>query len=156
MRFSTIITVRSLKSLLELIRSFFLILLKSKPLKMRILHFPCRSYSYIALSLRKSGFAREQSVLERFERAMWPALTVPVCICTVWYRYVPVRVCVRHRYVYVLYRYLRFNIYVRYRYVPVCMCSVPVCSVVDTKLFFSDPDPTFQEISDPDPILDPT
>ena len=31
-------------------------------------------------------------------------------------------------------------------------------SVVDPKLFFSDPDPTFQEISDPapDPISDPT
>ena len=30
-------------------------------------------------------------------------------------------------------------------------------SVVDPKLFFSDPDPTFQEISDPDPdpISDP-
>ena len=28
-------------------------------------------------------------------------------------------------------------------------------SVVDPKLFFSDPDPTFQEISDPDPDLDP-
>ena len=33
-----------------------------------------------------------------------------------------------------------------------------VFSVVDPKLFFSDPDPTFQEISDPapDPISDPT
>ena len=31
-------------------------------------------------------------------------------------------------------------------------------SVVDPKLFFSDPDPTFQKISDPDPdlISDPT
>ena len=29
-------------------------------------------------------------------------------------------------------------------------------SVVDPKLFFSDPDSTFQEISDPDPISDPT
>jgi len=29
-------------------------------------------------------------------------------------------------------------------------------SVVDPKLFVSDPDPTFQEISDPDPISDPT
>ncbi len=29
-------------------------------------------------------------------------------------------------------------------------------SVVDPKLFFSDPDPTFQIISDPDPITDPT
>jgi len=29
-------------------------------------------------------------------------------------------------------------------------------SVVDPKLFFSDADPTFQEISDPDPISDPT
>jgi len=28
-------------------------------------------------------------------------------------------------------------------------------SVVDPKLFFSDPDPTFQEISDPDPAPDP-
>ena len=28
--------------------------------------------------------------------------------------------------------------------------------VVDPKLFFSDPDPTFQEISDPDPISNPT
>jgi len=26
---------------------------------------------------------------------------------------------------------------------------------VDPKLFFSDPDPTFQEISDPDPAPDP-
>jgi len=26
---------------------------------------------------------------------------------------------------------------------------------VDPKLFFSDPDPTFQEISGPDPISDP-
>ena len=34
----------------------------------------------------------------------------------------------------------------------VCVCS----SVVDPKLFFSDPDPTFQEIPDPDPISDPT
>ena len=31
-----------------------------------------------------------------------------------------------------------------------------VSSVVDPKLFFSDPDATFQEISDPDPISDPT
>ena len=29
-------------------------------------------------------------------------------------------------------------------------------SVVDPKLFFSDPDPTFQEIPDPDLISDPT
>ena len=29
-------------------------------------------------------------------------------------------------------------------------------SVVGPKLFFSDPDPTFQEISDPDQISDPT
>ena len=36
----------------------------------------------------------------------------------------------------------------------VCMYIVP--SVVDPKLFFPDPDPTFQEISDPDPILDPS
>ena len=28
-------------------------------------------------------------------------------------------------------------------------------SVVDPKLFFSDPDPTFQEIPDPDPAPDP-
>jgi hypothetical protein len=27
---------------------------------------------------------------------------------------------------------------------------------VEPKLFFSDPDPTFQKISDPDPITDPT
>ena len=27
---------------------------------------------------------------------------------------------------------------------------------MDPKLFFSDPDPNFQEISDPDPISDPT
>ena len=33
-----------------------------------------------------------------------------------------------------------------------------LASVVDPKLFFSDPDPTFQEIPDPapDPISDPT
>ena len=31
-----------------------------------------------------------------------------------------------------------------------------VTSVVDPKLFFPDPDPTFQEVSDPDPISDPT
>ena len=30
-----------------------------------------------------------------------------------------------------------------------------LASVVDPKLFSSDPDPTFQEISDPYPILDP-
>ena len=29
------------------------------------------------------------------------------------------------------------------------------CSVVDPKLFFTDPDPTFQEILDPDPDSDP-
>ena len=36
----------------------------------------------------------------------------------------------------------------------------PYTSVVDPELFFSDPDPTFQDISDPDsdpnPISDPT
>ena len=38
--------------------------------------------------------------------------------------------------------------------------TTPYFSVVDPKLFFSDPDPTFQEIldldPDPDPISDPT
>ena len=34
--------------------------------------------------------------------------------------------------------------------------EVPYGSVVDPKLFFSDPDPTLQEILDPDPISDPT
>ena len=32
---------------------------------------------------------------------------------------------------------------------------LPSTSVVDPKQFFSDPDLTFQEISDPDPISDP-
>ncbi len=38
------------------------------------------------------------------------------------------------------------------------MGDVVYISVMDPKLFFSDPDsdPTFQEISDPDPISDPT
>ena len=34
-------------------------------------------------------------------------------------------------------------------------CSLK-SSVMDSKLFFSDPDPTFQDIWDPDPISDPT
>ena len=37
----------------------------------------------------------------------------------------------------------------------VCRTHTRSNSVVDTKLFFSDPDPTFQEISDPDPAPDP-
>ena len=43
MHFSTIITIRSLKSLLELTCSYFLLSLKSEPLKMQILQFACRS-----------------------------------------------------------------------------------------------------------------
>ena len=38
-------------------------------------------------------------------------------------------------------------------------CRLPIasviCSGVDPKLFFSDPDPTFQELSDPDQAPDP-
>jgi hypothetical protein len=30
------------------------------------------------------------------------------------------------------------------------------CSAVDPELFFVDPDPTFQLVSDPEPVSDPT
>ena len=51
--------------------------------------------------------------------------------------------------------YLHFLIFI---YSGICKCVrfIVLHSVVDPKLFFSDPDPTFQEILDPDPISDPT
>ena len=44
----------------------------------------------------------------------------------------------------------------RFGTVPYPLRYLLTTSVVDPKLFFSDPDPTFQEISAPDPISDPT
>ena len=76
MRFSTVITVQSLKSLFELLRSFFLISLMSKPLKIWFCQFAqsAPSLSQGAPSLPKWRFAQERRAIERFRRAICPAL----------------------------------------------------------------------------------
>ena len=63
MCFSTIIMVHSLKSLLELILSFFLLSLKSELLKMQILQFDRRSslfflYHFLAPEIRVCSRAK--------------------------------------------------------------------------------------------------
>ena len=77
MRFSIIIWVRSLKLLSEFIRSFLsflLISLTSEPLKIWFCQFACHSSLFFLLSAITLKIVVRSRAIERFQRAMSPAL----------------------------------------------------------------------------------
>ena len=80
MRFSTIFTVRSLKSLFELLRSLLLISLMSGPLKIWFCQFAHCASLFVSRNAITPKIKVRSRAKERFQRAMCPALEI--CTCT--------------------------------------------------------------------------
>ena len=76
MHFSIIFTVRSLKSLFELLRSLLLISLMSGPLKIWFCQFACCASLFVLRSAIAPKIKVRSRAIERFQRAMCSALLI--------------------------------------------------------------------------------